>query len=119
MESEGMIELKDVDLRKFVQKVYEMSKPQGLGYMHFKEGGLSDEEADSLIRAEGRIAVSLDYVRGRACKMVVWRDKETGKLFVRDTWYDHTLHQLKSLLSEFGIELPAQEGQAKGWGTAA
>lgn len=115
---DNMIELKDVDLRKFVQKVYAMSQPQGMGFLAAKSGGLSDQDADAILARDktGRIAAGMDYVHGRACKMTIYR--ENDKYYIRDTWYDHSLSQLNSLLSEFGLTLPQKERPA-GWGTAA
>jgi hypothetical protein len=120
MDKENMIELKGVDLRKFVQRVYALSSPQGLGIMHFQDGGLSDADADAILERDkkGRVAASMDYVHGRACKMTVFRD-EDDKLYVREMWYDHTRDDLKELLAAFGIELPAEKDQPSGWGTAA
>ncbi len=43
---EGMIKLPaDTNLVKFVQKTYEMSSPQGMGFMHAESGGLSERGA--------------------------------------------------------------------------
>jgi hypothetical protein len=89
--------------------------------MHYQEGGLSDADADAILDRDkdGRIAVNLDYVHGRACKMIVFRDTETGRLYVRKDWYDHSRHQLKELLGTFGIDFPEKEGTPEGLGTAA
>lgn len=116
---DNMIELKNVDLKKFIQKVYEMSRPQGLGFLAAESGGLSDEDAEAILArdSKGRIAASMDYVKGRACKMSVFR--EDGKYYIRDAWYDHTSAALAALLKEFGIDLPKKEERPNGWGTAA
>lgn len=118
---EGMIQLPDgINLVTFVQRVYEMSQPQGMGIMHFQAGGLPEDDAKRIIEREGpdgRIAASMDYVHGRACKMTVFR--ENGHLYVRPSWYDHSASQYKKLLSEFGVTLPEAEDQPAGWGTAA
>jgi hypothetical protein len=102
-----MIDITGIDLVKFVQKVYELSVPQGLGFLHFTPTPLSEEEAKKIIDFDGRmkskIKVSMDYVSGRACKMIVW--EKDGKLGIADSWYDHTDKQLKQLLSEFNINV--------------
>ena len=90
-----MIDVTGVDLVKFAQKVYELSVPQGLGFLHFTPKPLSDEEAKELI-CNGEL--DMDYVHGRACKMNV-RDNK-----INDAWYDHTDDQLKELLDAFGIK---------------
>lgn len=103
-----IIDITGIDLKAFVQKVYELSAPAGLGFLHFKEGGLSDEEAHELTQRSycHDEAIHLDYVNGRACKMVVYnRHPKTGEegLFIRAPWYDHTDKQLLELLHFFGI----------------
>ena len=93
-----MIEITGVDLVVLVKEVYNMSVPQGLGFLHFTQDTLTDEEASTLINEEisdGRI-VDMDYVKGRSCKFIV--KKENGKLTIPDTWYDHTDNQLNLLL---------------------
>ena len=97
-----MIDVTGIDLVKFVQKCYELSVPFGLGALHFTSQPLSDEEAEKLIAVTGRgdIAVSLDYVGGRACKMHVF--KKGDRLEITDRWYDHTNEQLSQLLEHVG-----------------
>ncbi len=106
-----MIDITGVDLVKFAQKVYDLSVPQGLGFLHFKSGGLSEEDARELIEKWENMkptntALSMDYVHGRACKMHV--RKEGGKLLIADTWYDHTDSQFEELLKSFSIELTSK-----------
>ncbi len=99
MNTENMIEITRIDLVKFVQKVYDLSMPQGLGYLHFQDGQLESEEAERIIDAwkdNKRMAVDMDYIKGRSCKMHV--HKEGKKLWIQSSWYDHTESQLKELL---------------------
>ncbi len=100
-----MIDITGVNLVKFVQKVYELSVPQGLGFLHFDSEPLTNEEAKSLIGKKPiyeNIILDMDYVRGRACKMHVTQDGK--KLFIQDNWYDHTDKQLQQLLDAVGIK---------------
>lgn len=102
----GTINLIGTNLKSFVKDVYDLSRPQGMGHLHFTPGPLSDEEAEAIIKNwEGneRVAVSMDYVHGRACKMTVFRDAETGALSIHDRWYDHTPRDLQLLLERHGI----------------
>lgn len=93
----NMIDITGIDLKMFIKKVYELSKPQGYGFLHYQEGNLTAEEAEVfLAHSNDRIAIDMDYVKGRACKMVVF--KENGKLFIQNAWYDHTNDQLRELL---------------------
>ena len=100
-----MIDITGIDLVKFVQKVFELSIPQGLGFFHFTPNPLTEEEARGIVdrasRNTGSVKLDMDYISGRACKMVVW--EKNGKLTIQDTWYDHTDNQLKQLLAEFNI----------------
>jgi hypothetical protein len=101
MNTENMIEVTGRDYRKMVQKAYEFSKPQGLGYLHYTSEPLSDDEADELIDETNVFAiVSLDYVKGRSCKFTIYRDAETGKAYIKNSWYDHSDHALQRLLEE-------------------
>jgi len=102
-----MIDITEVDLVKFAQKVYEHSSPQGLGALHYNPSPLSEEEAKELLdtRADSRYPLSMDYVHGRACKMTVYAKE--GKLLIDDAWYDHTDYQLQRLLSAFNIKIEA------------
>ena len=108
MDIENMIELKDVNIRDFVKEVYILSSPSGLGFLHSKEGGLTDEEVDKILHGgdTSRIVANMDYVNGRSCKMGIFRDVESGKIYIRDSWYDHSREELEKLLEKFGIELP-------------
>jgi hypothetical protein len=94
-----MIDITDVDTIVFVQKVYEMSQPQGMGMLHFTPGPLPEEEAKRYIRADGH--VSMDYVNGRACKMHT--RIEDGRMVMSDRWYDHSDEQLAELLESLGL----------------
>ena len=100
-----MIELPDnIDLVKFAQKVYELSKPQGLGFFNFVQDELSETDAKKFVdMSRPGYCLQMDYIRGRACKMTVF--KQDGKNCVSDTWYDHTDKQYKELLQAFGVEL--------------
>ena len=95
-----MIDVTNVNMIRFVQKVYEFSQPQGLGILHFQPGEITEKEAKSFIKDNGEIA--LDYVKGRACKMFV--TKQNDGLFIRNSWYDHTDSQLFELLDSVGIK---------------
>lgn len=109
-----MIDVTSVDMVKFVQKVYELSQPQGMGMIHYQSGGLTDDEAKSLIQSDG--TVSMDYVKGRACKMYVTR-KEGRLIILRNNWYDHTDEQMAELLEFVGLSmttgtLPDEHGES-------
>ena len=102
------IDITGVNLRKLVQEVYAASSPQGLGLLHYQKGGLSDEDADAIVAMgadDKHIVVRMDYVKGRSCKMTVWRRGE--RLVINDRWFDHTPDQLRSVLDACGIGVNA------------
>lgn len=102
-----MIDITGVNLTKFAQKVYELSIPRGLGFIHAKPGGLSESEAAKHIQPSGLVALRMDYVHGRGCKMTVFRDGESDRLSIHDTWCDHADAAFDELLREFGLTRPS------------
>ena len=100
MNTEDMIEVTGCDLVKLVKDVYHLSRPQGMGYLHYTEGALSDEDAQTIIDqgGQGDCIVSMDYIYGRACKFNVWKD-EDDRLWIRSKWFDHTDGDQQSLLA--------------------
>lgn len=98
MNTDNMIEVTNLNLVDLVKKAYLLSKPQGMGFLHYMEGDeLSDIEATNLIDyGNPCIAVSMDYVKGRSCKFAVFNNE--GKLFIEDIWYDHSPEDLDKLL---------------------
>jgi hypothetical protein len=99
------IDVTGIDLVKFAQDVYDLSSPQGLGFIHATPAPLADDEARAIVERErpgGFIALSMDYVRGRACKMSVHREGE--KLTIPDRWFDHSDDQLDELLARHHVK---------------
>lgn len=94
-----MIDVTNVDKVKLVKKVFDLSVPQGLGFLQASAGSMSDEDAKRFIHEDGTI--NMDYVQGRACKFNVINDGVN--LVIRDTWYDHTNAQFEELLKHVGI----------------
>ena len=92
------------NLATLVQTAYRLSKPQGLGFMHYTEGDLPDEDIAKILvdqkrlNGSGNLFLRLDYVRGRSVKLTVFR--ENDKLYLNDEWYDHTPEQQQELLEQ-------------------
>lgn len=102
------VDVTGVDLVKLIQKVYELSKPLGLGHFHYTPEPLTEKEAKAFIykNAKDGFVVDLDYVKGRACKFHVRKIPQSmfkSRLFIAYPWYDHTDMQFKELLSSVGI----------------
>ena len=96
------IDVTNIDKVELVKAVYELSRPQGMGMMHFDPAPLTTKDVQSMIRPDGTIR--LDYVKGRACKVTTTREGE--RFFFQAPWYDHTDEQLYKLLDAFGLERP-------------
>jgi len=93
------IDVTGIDLIKFIREVYKLSIPAGLGRLHFIEGDLTDEEAKEISdiwKNDKQFALEMDYIKGRACKMAVFRDR--NRIYIRSPWYDHTDMRLTMLL---------------------
>jgi hypothetical protein len=92
------IDITGVMLPELVKEVYNLSSPQGLGALHFKEGGLTNEEVNEVLDTPkySNIVVSMDYIKGRACKMAVY--KKDDSVYIRYPWFDHTHEDFVALL---------------------
>lgn len=104
MSTEGKIDVTDIPLAKLVRTAYVLSRPQGLGFIHARDGGLDDDTLhDILKRGEGDswCAASMDYVHGRAVKLDVRRIDD--RLYIDNKWFDHSDGQLRQLLDEVGL----------------
>jgi hypothetical protein len=107
------IEIPADKLPEAMKLAFNLSSPQGLGFLHHREGGLEDAAVNEIIEREkgGHIAAHMDYVHGRACKFIVFRGGERpnwdGRLYIRSSWYDHSDSALEDLLTGLGVDDPA------------
>ena len=99
--SDFQIQIPAEKLPDLIRNAYALSRAQGLGFLQNHKTEISDDVVEQIIKPEGRIAASMDYVNGRACKMTVFRRE--GQLFIDPRWYDHSTAQLKELLSRIGV----------------
>ena len=103
-----VVDLTNANLVELVKGAYSLSVPLGMGFLHYRPGGLTEEEAQSLVNPDpnARYAVAMDYVRGRAVKMSVWNVPDNAahnpqgiKRFTMPYWYDHTQEEFELLLA--------------------
>lgn len=89
-----------MDIKKLVKAAYDLSAPQGMGYIHYEEGSLTDAEIDQILerREALNVVLYMDYVKGRSIKMTVFKDIQDCSLFVYKSWYDHTEDQHDELI---------------------
>lgn len=110
MDLRGYVEITELDRRLLVQAVYAASRPQGLGFLHFREGALDKGTVDAVLAAADKYrngGLDLDYVHGRACKFRV--KVSDNRHYVAINWYDHSPEQLKEMLR--GLKLPDAEAR--------
>src|SRR5438067_10004377 len=100
---ETRLDVTGVDLVALPKAAYELSVPQGLGFLHAREGDLSDDDATEVVTRspDSRIALNIDYLHGRAVKLIVFKDGD--RLTMRDDWFDHSPSQLDELLTRVGL----------------
>lgn len=92
------VDITGVMLPEFVKEAYNKSGAQGLGVLHYTSKGLSNSEVNEILDAPsfGSVVLSMDYVKGRACKMSVF--KEGDSIYVNYPWFDHTHEDFIALL---------------------
>lgn len=100
---DNMIDITGIPLTEVAKAAYDLSRPQGMGFLHYQEGSLSDEDAAKLVNEDHRSCpLEMDYVRGRAVKLTVFR--KDGKLLILNKWFDHSESDLEELLSRIGVK---------------
>jgi hypothetical protein len=95
-------------LREAVAAAYDLSRPQGLGMLHFQPGQLTDEQIEEIIElGHRRGGLHMDYVKGRACKFSV--HEQEGRFYVSPRWFDHSHDDLVELLTRIGVQDPEHQ----------
>ena len=93
-----MIDTTGIETWKIVQALYNRAKPQGLGFLQYQSGGMSDEDAKAFVKdAEERWNALpgelrrgdnhygyIDYMRGRVVKANPFNNPLDPRLFDRD-----------------------------------
>lgn len=105
MNTENMIEVTKEQIPLLVAGAYNLSVPIGMGHLHYSPESLTDDEVDSLIDMDNREVVYMDYIKGRQCKFNIFKDKETNKFYINNTWYDHDEYVFGELLDLAGIKI--------------
>ena len=95
----GFIEIPKDKLLDAVRGAYALSRPVGMGMLHFREGDLDDATAQRIVEMPG--GPNMDYVHGRQCKFRV--KQEGDRFFIAPRWYGHTHTQLVALLAKIDL----------------
>ena len=102
----GLIDITDAAVLEFIRHCYELSRPQGMGHLHYRSGRIPDHVLSHLFselteeKREGDrpvVALDMDYVMGRAVKMTITR--YAGRYYIQPHWHDHTDADLEELLT--------------------
>lgn len=103
----GYIDVTAIEPETLIRNAYELSKPQGLGFLHAKDGPLSDDEISAIMeRYAGRKVIHTDYVNGRAMKFSINTDPDTNSRYIGSKWYDHSEWHVLELLRMSGHPEP-------------
>lgn len=86
-----------------VRAAYNLSQPQGLGFLHAQPGEMTEEEADQVINVTPGRPIRLDYVRGRAVKLSFELDEEGYYVNDKGRWFDHSDQQWMEFKKIVGV----------------
>lgn len=97
------IKIKTTEVSDVIKALYNNSKPQGLGFLHYKEGEIESVELLDLINDFNRTdSIYLDYVAGRAVKCSIKKEDDGFVIGMTcNQWYDHSPLQIQAVLSNF------------------
>ena len=98
----GYVDVTDVPLARLVVEAFSLSLPVGRGYEAAFMKTLSEEEAVQSIQRQTDLA-SVDYIHGRAIKLLVKFDRSTGRSYLPVEWPYHSREQLSRLLERVGL----------------
>jgi hypothetical protein len=76
-----VIDISKLDKAEVLRKLFNRSKPQGLGFLHYTQTNMSSEKAQELLD-EGH--TYFDYVQGRVMKVDLSGDEFNEALYDRD-----------------------------------
>lgn len=91
------IKFKNEDKAKVLATLYNNSKPQGLGFMHFENKLMTEVEAKDLLKEQDYF----DYLKGRVMKVDLSTNEFNPWLYDRD----NGAGKAQRVLVENGIEL--------------
>jgi hypothetical protein len=75
-----MIDIKGLNKGSVLAALYNNSKPQGMGFLHFNPSPMSEEEGNDLLKTR----TYFDYLKGRVMKVDLSKDEFDPRLYDRD-----------------------------------
>lgn len=90
-----MIDITGLDKAAVLKALYDNSKPQGLGFLHYVSGDMSIEEARSI--TEQPFGCNQDYLKGRVLKIDISDHEFDPRLYDRDNGDGAAARAIKEL----------------------
>lgn len=75
--------------------LYNYSKPQGMGFMNYEAGDMSEKEAEKFLTGQ----TYFDYLKGRVMKVDLEKDEFSPRLYDRDNGEGAALRAVQHLLN--------------------
>jgi hypothetical protein len=72
--------IKGINKAKVLAALYNNSKPQGMGFLHYDSKPMTEEEAEALLKQ----TTYFDYLKGRVMKIDLSGDELQTRLYNRD-----------------------------------
>ena len=82
--NEYEISLEGMDKAEVLAKLYNASKPQGMGTLHFTAEDMTTADAQRLLDTDYKEYKYVDYLKGRVMKIDLGRDTLDTRLYDRD-----------------------------------
>jgi len=90
-----MIDIRGLDKAEVLAALYNASRPQGMGLLHFDPKPMTKDEAAALLKD----GAYFDYVKGRVMKVSLQTDDLEERLYDRDNGTGAAFRALEELLT--------------------
>ena len=113
------VDIKGLDKAEVLRALYNQSKPQGLGILHYRPEDMTVKEAGELLKEWTRF----DYLHGRVMKVKLEGDSFNASLYDRDNGPGRAeeivkgLRQEKSLVKELDLGESVKSRKPEGGGS--
>lgn len=99
-DSEYHVRIQSTNFEEIMNNVYSLSRPQGLGILHFEEGNTMPKECMAYYKQqmEEKKSAHADYTKGRSMKFNLYQDDKG--YFTENNLVDHSDEQLKALMEK-------------------
>jgi hypothetical protein len=90
-----MIDLRGLDKAEVLAALYNNSRPQGMGFLHFEPKPMTKEQAAEMLKT----STYFDYVKGRVMKVDLSGEDLNPRLYDRDNGDGAALRALEEILT--------------------